>query len=95
VSVNPATGDYVAISDKAELVRFNQRGDLEEILPLAKLLADLDSTYDKGNGRLDSLIVAADGAATALINVRNGTVTHIWTLDQSTAKAQLTYKVIE
>jgi hypothetical protein len=95
ISLNPMTGDYLAISEKAELERFNELGELQDLLPLGKLLPDLDSTYDKGNGRLDGLVVAADGAATALLNVRNGTVTHIWTYDQRTRKAQLTYKVTE
>ncbi len=95
LTLNAETGGYVAISEKAELVLFNERGELEEVQPLEKLLPDLDSTYDKGNGRLDSLTVAANGNAVAVVNVRNGTVTHIWTYEQGNRKAQLTYKVVE
>jgi hypothetical protein len=94
-AINPSTGDVVAISDKAELVRFNGQGLLEEVTPLGKLLADLDSTYDKGNEGLKNLSVAAVGTGVAVANVRNGTVTHIWTYDQRSRKAQLTYKAIE
>jgi hypothetical protein len=95
LALNAKTGGYVSISDKAELVMFNERGELEEVQALDKLLPDLGSTYDKGNSRLDSLTVAANGSAVAVINVRNGTVTHIWTYDTSSQKAQLTYKFVE
>ncbi len=95
VAFNSTTGEYVAISNQVELVRFNERGELLDVLPMAKLLPDVDSTYDKGNQRLESLIVATEGEATALLNVRNGTVTHIWTYDQRSRKAQLTYKVVD
>lgn len=95
LAVNAATGGYLAISDQAELVVFNELGELEEVQPLQKLLPDLDSTYDKGNGRLENLTLAADGNAVAVVNVRDGTVTHIWTYEQASRKAQLTYKVVE
>ncbi|HEY8360272.1 MAG TPA: hypothetical protein VIL30_22690, partial [Ramlibacter sp.] len=95
LTFNPGTGGWVALSDKAELVTFNERGELEGVQPLQALLRDLDSTYDKGNGRLDQLTVAADGTAVAILNVRKGTVTHIWTWDQVTRRAQLTYKLVE
>ena len=95
VALNPTTGDYVAISATAELARFNGLGEVQEIVPLIDSLADLDSTYDKHNGRLQNLIVAADGEATAVLNVRNGTVTHIWTYAHRTGKTQLTYRPTE
>jgi hypothetical protein len=95
VALNPTTRDYVAISATAELARFNALGEVLEIVPLIDLLSDLDSTYDKHNGRLQNLVVAADGEATAVLDVRNGTVTHIWTYDHRTRKAQLTYKPTE
>jgi hypothetical protein len=95
LALNAETGGYVAVSDRAELVVFNERGELEEVQSLAKLLPDLDSTYDKGNSRLTGLTIAAKGNAVALVNVREGTVTHIWTCELGVRKAQLTYKVVE
>lgn len=95
LALNGATGDYVAISDKAELVRFNAKGRLQDVQPLKDVLPDLDNTYDKANGALDSLLVAAQGPATAIVNVRDGKVTHIWTHDGQSGKAQLTYKLAE
>ena len=95
LTFNRTKGEYVGITQKAELVRINERGELEDVQPLRALLPDLDSTYDKGNGRLDSLTVNADADVVVLSNVRNGTVTHIWTYDQRARKAQLTYKVID
>lgn len=95
LSFNRKTGEFVAISDRAELLRFNELGEVEEIQPLDKLLPDLNSTYDKGNQRLQNLVVAADGPSVAVVNVSNGTVTHIWTYDQVARQAQLTYKIIE
>jgi hypothetical protein len=92
LAFNVATGGYVAISDRAELVFLTERGELDEVRPLAELLADLGSTYDRGNAPLTGLQVAAHGNAVALVNVDNGTVTHIWTYDRKKSKAQLTYK---
>ena len=61
---------------------------------LAKILPDLDSTYDKGNGRLENLTVAARAGAIAVVNVHNGTVTHIRACEPGRRKAQLTCKVL-
>ena len=95
LAYHPGTGGYVAVSDAGELLLFNDRGELDEVQPLAKLLPDLESTYDKGNSRLESLTVAADANAVALVNVRKGSVTHIWTYEPGSRKAQLTYKMVE
>jgi hypothetical protein len=95
LALNASTGGYVALSNKAELVVFNEHGELEEVQPLEKLLTDLDSTYDRGNGRLENLTVAARGDLVAVVNVRKGSVTHIWTYEQDSRKAQLTYKAVE
>lgn len=95
LSWNAQTGGFVGITNTAELVTFNERGELEDAQPLEKLLTDLDSTYDKGNSRMDGLAVAANGNAVAVVNVRKGTVTHIWTYEPASRKAQLTYKVVE
>lgn len=95
LTFNRTNGEYVGITSNAKLVRINERGQLEDVQALDKLLPDLGSTYDKGNGRLDSLIVNADAHVVVVSNVRNGTVTHIWTYDQRARKAQLTYKVID
>ncbi|WP_158080895.1 DUF4124 domain-containing protein [Pelomonas sp. KK5] len=95
LALNAATGGYVSVSERAELVLFNARGELEEVHPLMDLLPDLGSTYDRGNGRLAGLTVAAQGDVVALVNVRNATVTHIWTYELGRRKAQLTYKVVD
>lgn len=95
LSVNAETGEFLGISSNAELVRFNGQGELQAVQPLRSLLRDLDSTYDRNNGRLDGLTVAANGKAIAVVNVSKGTVTHIWTLDAHARKAQLTYKLAE
>lgn len=95
LSYSAANGGYVAISNTAELLVFSDQGEVEEIRPLAKVLPDLDSTYDRHNSRLEGLTAVADGNAVALVNVRNGSVTHIWTYELGSRKAQLTYKMIE
>jgi hypothetical protein len=92
---NAVTGGYVAISENAELAVFNERGELDEVLPLAKVLPDLGSAYDKGNSRLEGLTVAAQGNAVAVVHVREASVTHIWTYEMGSRKAQLTYKTLE
>jgi hypothetical protein len=92
---NATTGQYVAISDRVELVHLNDKGELADVLPLEKLLPDLGSVYDRGNSSLNTLQVAEDGEVTALFHVRNGSVTHIWTYDRQRRTAQLTYKASE
>nr|WP_295085783.1 DUF4124 domain-containing protein [uncultured Roseateles sp.] len=95
LALNSETGGYVSISANAELLIFSEQGELEEVRPLAELLPDLGSTYDRGNGRLEGLTVAASGGTVAVVNVRNATVTYIWTYELGTRKAQLTYKMLE
>ncbi|MEJ6004880.1 DUF4124 domain-containing protein [Paucibacter sp. AS339] len=95
LALNAETGGYVSISASAELLIFSERGELEEVRPLADLLPDLGSTYDRGNTRLEGLTVAASGNTVAVVNVRNASVTHIWTYELGTRKAQLTYKMLE
>lgn len=92
---DPSTGRYFSISDKAELVVFNENGELEEVQPLAKALPDLDSTYDRGNERMNGLAVAAGKGAVAILNIRDASVTHIWTYELGSRKGQLTYKMAE
>lgn len=92
LSLDAKTGGYVAISQAVELVRFNERGELEDVQPLKDLLPDLGSTYDRGNRRPEGLHAVASGPACAVVNIGNGSVTHIWTYDERTRKAQLTYK---
>lgn len=95
LTFNQTKNEYVGITAKADLVRINKQGELDDVQSLDKLLPDIGSTYDKGNRHLVSLTVNADGDIIVLSNVHNGTVTHIWTYDQRTRKAQLTYKVID
>lgn len=92
---DPATGRYVGITVDAQLLVFNERGEVDEVLPLMKQLADLGSVYDRGNARLDSLAVAIQGSLVAIVNVRDNNVTHIWTCDLRNRKVQLTYKAVD
>jgi len=92
LTLDASTGGYLAISQNLELVRLTERGELDEVQSLRDLLPDLDSTYDKNNRRPDGLSAFANGAATAVVSVADGTVTHIWTWDGRTRTAQLTYK---
>jgi len=92
---DPDTGRYVGIANNGELLVFNARGEMEEVLPLIKQLADVGSVYDRGNRSLDSLSVAVQGPLVAIVNVRDNNVTHIWTCDLRTRKAQLTYKAVD
>jgi len=93
LALDPQTGGYLSLSSRnLELVRFNERGELEEVQSLKDLLVDVDSTYDKGNRPADGLAVVTGGAGAGVVNVTDGTVTHIWTLDSQGRKAQLTYK---
>lgn len=90
---NASTNRYVGITDYAELMEFSEAGEVLAAHPLAKLLPDLGSTYDRNNGRLKGLMLVSEGQAVAIINVRDATVTHIWTYELDTRRAQLTYKL--
>lgn len=92
---DPASGRYFSVSDKAELIVFNENGELEEVQPLARLLPGLDSTYDRGNERMHGLSVAAGPGVVAILNIRDAAVTHIWTYELGSRKGQLTYKMAE
>lgn len=95
LALDPGSGRYFSISDRAELVVFNENGELEEVQPLAKVLPDLDSTYDRGNERMQGLAVAAGNGAVAILNIRDASVTHIWTYELGSRKGQLTYKMVD
>lgn len=89
---NASTGGFVGLTNSAELVVFGERGDLEEVHALQKLLPDLASVSGEGSHRLEGFKIAAEGDTVALVHVRAATVTHIWTYDLARRKAQLTYK---
>ena len=88
------TGNYLAMSNAGELLVFNERGELDDVRPLADVLPDLGSVYDKGNGRLEGLTLAAQGDVVAVVCIQQSTVTHIWTYELGRRKAQLTYKAL-
>ncbi len=95
LAFNPDTGGYVSMSNAAELVFFNGQGQLESVRSVAKLLPDLDSTYDRHNSRIEGLSVVARGKAVAILRMVKGAVTHIWTYEVATNRAQLTFKAPE
>ncbi|HEX5361527.1 MAG TPA: DUF4124 domain-containing protein [Fluviicoccus sp.] len=96
LTFDSSTNRYVGVTNYSELMIFNNHGETEEILPLKDKLKDLDSTYDRHNSSLRELTVAAArGNQVVLVNVHNGTVTHIWTYDLGKRTAQLTYKLLD
>lgn len=88
------TGNYLGLSNAGELLVFNERGELDDVRPLADVLPDLGSVYDKGNSRLDGLSLAVQGDVVAVVCIQQSTVTHIWTYELGRRKAQLTYKAL-
>lgn len=92
LTYNALTNRYVGVSDYAELMEFSEAGEVLATHHLDKLLPDLGSTYDRGNDRLKGLMLAAEGQTVAIVHVRDAAVTHIWTYELDTRRAQLTYK---
>lgn len=92
LSFNAATGGYASLSVAGELVFFDEQGQVESVRPLVKILADLESTDERGNGRLEGLTVVAQGKNVAILRLNKGTVTRIWTYEAAAETAQLTYK---
>ena len=51
------------LGDADDLLLVYEPGKLDDARPLADVLPDLGSVYDRGNSRLDGLWLAAQGAA--------------------------------
>lgn len=92
LSFNRETGGYVSMSHTAELVFLSSEGNIESVRSVARMLPDLDSTYDRHNSRLEGLSVVAQGKSVAIVRMAKGAVSHIWTYDVAGNRAQLTYK---
>lgn len=65
LAVDPRSGRCVGVSIAAELLVFNERGEIDEVLPLRDQLLDLNSVYDRGNERLESLSVPSKAISSA------------------------------
>jgi|APAra7269096714_1048519.scaffolds.fasta_scaffold10981_2 hypothetical protein len=85
------TGTYVGFSKDAQLVTFNDQGDIRQVRPLVDVLPGLRGTFDRVP-HASGITLAARGGVIAIVNVRKASVTHIWTYETATARAQLTYK---
>ncbi|MCV2438713.1 hypothetical protein [Paucibacter sp. DJ2R-2] len=92
IAFDSKTRTYVGISQYAKLVIFNELGEVQKEQSLADRLVDLRSTFDRGIPHADGLTLALHEGAVAIINVRKSSVTHIWTHELGSDRAQLTYK---
>lgn len=92
LAFNAATGGFVAVSSRADLLLLDGGGTLEEVHPLDGVLPQLVETRQPETHNFEGLQVFADGDRFALVNVLRGRVTHVWTYDRVTRQALLTYK---
>lgn len=92
IAFDSKTRTYVGISQYGKLVTFNDLGEVQKEQPLADRLVDFRSTFDRGIPHADGLTLALHEGAVAIINVRKSKVTHIWTHELASDRAQLTYK---
>ena len=92
LAFNAATGGFAAVTATADLLLLDARGALEEVRPLDGVLPHLAEARHPATHSFHGLQVFADGNRFALVNVLRGRVTHVWTYDQATRHASLTYK---
>jgi len=90
LAFDTATGNYVGISDALDLLVFSSHGELQAVKPLAGLLPA--STYNRSNPLSAALTVMARDGMVAIVKVSKATVTHIWTYELASGRAQLTFK---
>lgn len=94
LAFNAATGGFVAVTADAEVLVLDADGQLQQVHPLAGVLADVKTARKRSAGgvSLEGLAVVAQGTRLALVNVYAGRVSHIWTYDLDTRQASLSYR---
>lgn len=92
LAYDSANGRYFAVSESAELLVLNESGELIELRPLANALEKLPEAIGGRPVNLAGLSVAVMGDLAAVIRVREGKVTHIWTYNLVSRQVQLTYE---
>lgn len=91
VAHDEENGGYVAVTAAGQLLILSEDVELKEVRPLGKLLPEIASAYGTSDPNLRGLIVFAQGSRLALVNVRNATVTHVWTYELGTRQRSLSY----
>jgi hypothetical protein len=83
---------YAGWSTNGELLFISGKGEPLGSKALKAQLLGFGTLYDGGNARMPSLMLAPRGSQLALVYVRDGDASMIWTYDEKTGQAQLTYK---
>lgn len=92
LAFNAATGGFAAVTGTADLLLLDAQGEREELRPLAGVLPALDEARHPQTHSFEGLQVFAQGDRFALVNVRDGRVTHVWTYERASRQAALSYK---
>jgi hypothetical protein len=83
---------YVGWTSDGSLVYVSNRGKVLQQKRLAELMPGLGYLYDRGNETAPVLLLAPLGSQTALVHFHDDKVSMIWTYDETTEQAQLTYR---
>jgi hypothetical protein len=83
---------YVGWTSDGSLVYVSNRGKVLKRKRLAELMPGLGYLYDRGELTAPVLLLAPLGSQTALVHLHDDKVSMIWTYDETTEQAQLTYR---
>jgi hypothetical protein len=92
LAYDPQAKRYVAWTSDGALLFLSSKGAPLDSKSLKAQLPGFGALYDKGNGHPPNLTISARGPQMALVYVNDDEVSMIWTYDEKTGQAQLTYK---
>jgi hypothetical protein len=93
IAYDPQAKRYLAWTSEGGLMSLSSKGEpLGSTKDLKSRLPGFGALYDGGNDRPPPLILAPRGPQIALVHLRDDEVSMIWTYDEKTGAAKLTYK---
>lgn len=91
LAFDAARGRVVGLSDRWELLVFSAEGAVERVRDLHARLPGMPGGVNPLDGSAQGSVLFAQGGALAITRIHAGRVTHIWTYDPVSDRAQLTY----
>jgi len=92
LAYDPQARRYVAWTSDGRLLTISNSGEALGSKALKSMLPGFGTLYDGGNGSPPALILAPRSPNVALVHLQGGAVAMIWTYDEKTGQARLTYK---
>lgn len=92
LAYDPQAKRYAAWTSDGALLSISSKGDLLGSKAMKPKLSGFGTLYDGGNASPPPLTLAPRGAQIALVHIQDNEVSMIWTYNEKTEQAQLTYK---